>query len=1713
MKMFGNNQSKVAFASLAKMLAFASLAFGLSDRTTLAQSCAPTPTGLIASWSGEGNGLDSIGGLNATLLNGAGYGAGEVGAAFAFNGSNQYAQVPSSSKWAFGSADFSIELWVKLNSSAASQAFLACDAGPYGNNKWIFWLDNGALEMHVYIAGGAPTFLGSVPYSPSLNQWHHLAITRSGNNFTLYADGVVVSRMTSSVVIPDAGVPLTFGSAEGAYFLNGAEDEIAIYNRALSDTEIKSIYLAGGLGKCSGPVPPVVLTQPQSQTVYAGTPVTLSTLVSGSAPLSYQWVWNGTNLPTATSSTLVFANPQVSNSGAYALVVSNAYGMVTSAVATLTVNARACASLSNGLLGWWAGEGNGADSIGGKNATLLNGAGYVAGEVGLAFGFNGANQYAQVPSSPGWAFGTADFSIELWVKLNSSSASQAFLACDAGAYGNNKWIFWLDNGALELHVFNAGGGPTYVGSAPYSPSLNQWHHLAITRSGNNFTLYADGVPISRVTSSVVIPDAGAPLTFGSAEGAYFLNGAEDEITIYNRALTDNEISLIYLAERLGKCTGAVSPVVIAQPQSQNVFVGNAVTLSALISASAPVVYQWELNGTNLPAATASSLSLTNAQLTDSGAYTLVVSNAYGMVTTAVATLTVNARTCASLTNGLLGWWAGEGTAQDSFGTNHGAVVNGVGFVGGEVGQAFNLNANTNQYVMVPYNPALALGSGGNDFTIELWMRPVAGGGQPLVANDAGGAQYNQWAFSWNFGALEMFVANPSGAAVSLRSGAYSPALNQWHHVAVTRNGTVFSFYGDGVLLSTVSNSVAMPTPATPLVFGRAINTMPGYNHSPYYFNGAVDEIALYNQALSAADIAGIYNAAALGRCVTPASPTVVGQPTSKSVTENASTSLAAVASGVAPLGYQWQFNGNPLTGATNSTLTLPHVQLTNSGNYTILVSNPYGTTTSSVAILTVNPPTCASITNGLVSWWTAEGNTGDLAGTNTLTLVNGASYGSGETGQAFSFNGVNQYAQAAPSPAWGFGTNDFTIELWVNLKSSGNVAFLADDSGTENANKWIFWLNGGILQMHVNGPATGPLALGFGAFNPSLNQWHHVAVTRSGSAFTLYADGAVSSSLYTSESIPTPGVPMTLGAAEGRFFLNGEEDEVSIYNRALSFDEISSIYLAGNQGKCLPQVPPSILMQPQSQIVPSWTNVSFVVGAAGPPPLAYQWQLNGGNLSGATNASLSLTNVTGADAGNYSVIVTNLSGMVASSNAVLTVLPPPSLVQAGSVTATSAIVVVPITLRSLGTENALGYSVNFDASLLTFAAVAPGTGATNATAIFNTNSAAAGRLGIALALAGGGTFSAGTQEVAEVSFFVNSGTNPVVTPITFGDVPTARQVSDPLANKLASAFASGTVTIPFLGYEGDVAPLPNGDSVVTIIDWVQVGRFVAGLDTITNASEFQRVDCAPRGTYGDGQLTVADWVQAGRYAAGLDPLTVAGGPTVDVNGPMSFKQPVGLDFGPADSGRILKVVSAAAFPSQNCQVSVQLTALGNENGIGFSLQSDPAQVQLSGVTLGSGDVGANLIVNTNHTATNGVVAVLLSLPPGSVFSPGIYEVARLNFTVLPNASNSTNLLFTNRPTVSQVTDANAIALSTTYLNGAIIVGTLTAPTLRATALSGGLVLTWPVNALGYTVQSSTDLGSGTWTTVAATPVTNGSDQSVTLAVAPGAQRYYRLYHP
>src|SRR5207253_6671967 len=78
-------------------------------------------------------------------------------------------------------------------------------------------------------------------------------------------------------------------------------------------------------------------------------------------------------------------------------------------------------------------------------------------------------------------------------------------------------------------------------------------------------------------------------------------------------------------------------------------------------------------------------------------------------------------------------------------------------------------------------------------------------------------------------------------------------------------------------------------------------------------------------------------------------------------------------------------------------------------------------------------PQCISPPSNMVSWWPADGNANDIQGSSNGILQSGATFGAGKVGQAFSFDGVNDFVSVPDSNTWAFGTGDFTIDLWANF--------------------------------------------------------------------------------------------------------------------------------------------------------------------------------------------------------------------------------------------------------------------------------------------------------------------------------------------------------------------------------------------------------------------------------------------------------------------------------------------------------------------------------------------------------------------------------------------------------------------------------------------------------------------------------------------------------
>lgn len=116
-----------------------------------------------------------------------------------------------------------------------------------------------------------------------------------------------------------------------------------------------------------------------------------------------------------------------------------------------------------------------------------------------------------------------------------------------------------------------------------------------------------------------------------------------------------------------------------------------------------------------------------------------------------------------------------------------------------------------------------------------------------------------------------------------------------------------------------------------------------------YYNGAMDEVRIYNRALPASDIASVYAFEA-------GLPSITSQPQSATNWFGGSASFNVAATSLLPLAYQWQCNSTNLRAATNAMLILTNLQYANAGDYCVLVSNAVAGVTSSNAALTVAQP-------------------------------------------------------------------------------------------------------------------------------------------------------------------------------------------------------------------------------------------------------------------------------------------------------------------------------------------------------------------------------------------------------------------------------------------------------------------------------------------------------------------------------------------------------------------------------------------------------------------------------------------------------------------------------------------------------------------------------------------------------------------------------------
>ena len=741
---------------------------------------------------------------------------------------------------------------------------------------------------------------------------------------------------------------ITFGAANGQASFNqnwyGDNNGIRISYRFTADgsgsvsltnqaqTTAVTLHLCGFATYETAVAEPFVNAQPRSTWATPGQNVTLSVLAVGAPTLYYQWTKNGTNLTGQTSASLLLPTVALADAGAYAVVITNSVGSVTSAIATV--------------------------------------------EVGVEL-VNPSFEVDAFTAQPGY-ISSGNFPITGWavsapaaMGLNPAGGASPF--ADNGTVPNGSQVaFMQSDGTLSQVV---------TGLTPDVAYYVKFYENARSGPTPSCTVTMDGV--------TVVPTHNVPSgQYQAVSSAQFLATSSSMTLAFVKGSPFGGDNTLLLDQVAVIAIPGVVPVITNQPQSQTIAAGSTLTLTSGASGTIPLHYQWQFNEANLLNRTNAAFVLVSANTNDAGNYRVIVTNPYGSATSDVAVVTVigyppgivtqpRSQYVAvgdnvALTTVVTGapplyfqWYkdnnllSGENNASlvmnpiaaNQAGSYQLVVTNYLGSatstlavlkVGERIPGLFNTGVDSNGVVVddgsadlhyrlvysddpaYPGPQAVVMTNGawpvipGTYMTngpSSAWISPGINGTPNAVGNYA-------YQTTFNLATLDPATARITGGWASDNGG-----------FAILLNGTDLGITNPNGFWSFTSFEITNG-------FRVGANTLTFVVHN----DGPPGPTALR------VELSGV------AMPYVQAPPQIASQPTNTTVMEGQNVSFGVVAFGSGPLSYQWYVAdlNLALPGETNSVFTYPGVVRDASGaSFLVVISNAYGSITSAPAMLTV----------------------------------------------------------------------------------------------------------------------------------------------------------------------------------------------------------------------------------------------------------------------------------------------------------------------------------------------------------------------------------------------------------------------------------------------------------------------------------------------------------------------------------------------------------------------------------------------------------------------------------------------------------------------------------------------------------------------------------------------------------------------------------------
>ncbi|MEW6592808.1 MAG: DUF2341 domain-containing protein, partial [Candidatus Hadarchaeota archaeon] len=197
------------------------------------------------------------------------------------------------------------------------------------------------------------------------------------------------------------------------------------------------------------------------------------------------------------------------------------------------------------------------------------------------------------------------------------------------------------------------------------------------------------------------------------------------------------------------------------------------------------------------------------------------------------------------------------------------------------------------------------------------------------------------------------------------------------------------------------------------------------------------------------------------------------------------------------------------------------------------------------------------VTEGLLSWWRFDGDGNDSWGGNHGE-VRGASFVDGRSGQALSFDGVNDLVTVGNQPSLNFGTGDFSLSVWMRTTHPNSSFFIGKGATDRPGYGVAHW--GGNVSFSVTFGSSGFSRVAFPDAQVVDGDWHLVTAVREAGSLKLYIDGELAAGPSGPQVADiSSGSDFIIGATAG-YFYRGELDDAMVYGRALSADEVRHNY-------------------------------------------------------------------------------------------------------------------------------------------------------------------------------------------------------------------------------------------------------------------------------------------------------------------------------------------------------------------------------------------------------------------------------------------------------------------------------------------------------------------------------------------------------------------------